>query len=629
MDNVRNLLNRYGTILLLGVMVVAGLYLRFYNLGFQSLWLDEIYTAIESDPAYREHQLSYYLHNIDQQPPLFFLLERISIFLFGNNETSLRIIPALAGTGSILGMYLVGREVHSKPVGLYAALFIAVNAFGIYYSNEARPYALALFFSLLSWYYFLKFTRTLSIRDGLSYAVVTLLTLYSSYFAMLVVGAQVLIAVVLWIDASNKRKFALRLGSAGALIAAGFTPLITFLKSISKITTFWAAKPAEDIGISYFFEYFGESDLLKPFLLMLLVCFLVRLIFELREERLKDGIRAKPMTFLFTICSIWIFVCLFIPFLRSYLAVPMMVARYTILVMPAYMLFIACGLDYIMSRTVQALVVTIFVLLSITHLVVVREYYHRQLKTQFKELAKYMSLDQSLMYPVVTHTTAWQQQYYLRRHHFRSPVFNDHGGATIDSLANLGLPFWLTSAHAAKPANKAIYQRLDSSYMIAKDIHLFDAWGKLFVPRNFLGDSGMLVNGYSYPAERSYVENEAEQFIALWWTQRLDLDPVKLKAGNYRCIVVAKGTPADGIYPHLTCLVNHKKLGAYYLSSSPRDTRAFDFTLDKDTLTTLSILYDNDATSNERSEDRNAYIYTVFVRIQPGEQTRSTQARNN
>jgi uncharacterized membrane protein len=159
MNSLRQLSGKYAVELLVAAVVLAGLCLRLYHLGFQSLWLDEIHTAIESDQAYRQGSLLNMLLHVDQQPPLFFLLEQAAIFFLGNTESALRLVPVLAGTASIWAMYRLSRELSGKKTGLYAALFMTVNAFCIHYSQEARPYSLALFFSILSWLYFVRLVR--------------------------------------------------------------------------------------------------------------------------------------------------------------------------------------------------------------------------------------------------------------------------------------------------------------------------------------------------------------------------------------------------------------------------------------------------------------------------------------
>src|SRR6266849_758649 len=101
-------------ILLLVVILIIGAFLRFYRLSLESLWLDELSTMIESDPAWPLSKLITYLKCCDQHPPLFYLCERMVFTLLGRSEWTARLFPALAGVAGIWAMYLFGTELAGK-----------------------------------------------------------------------------------------------------------------------------------------------------------------------------------------------------------------------------------------------------------------------------------------------------------------------------------------------------------------------------------------------------------------------------------------------------------------------------------------------------------------------------------
>src|SRR5262249_11977895 len=74
--------------------------------------------------------------------PLFYATELAGRFLT-SIEASARIAPALIGTATIPMAWLAGRSISSYPATAYVApLLIAISPLHIYYSREARPYAL-------------------------------------------------------------------------------------------------------------------------------------------------------------------------------------------------------------------------------------------------------------------------------------------------------------------------------------------------------------------------------------------------------------------------------------------------------------------------------------------------------
>jgi uncharacterized membrane protein len=64
------------------------------------------------------------------------------MLLFGSSEAPVRSLSALIGSAAPPLIYLLGRRLASKRVGLIAALFAALWSHQIYYSQEARGYML-------------------------------------------------------------------------------------------------------------------------------------------------------------------------------------------------------------------------------------------------------------------------------------------------------------------------------------------------------------------------------------------------------------------------------------------------------------------------------------------------------
>src|SRR3989304_8470993 len=96
-DSEDNLLkNKYVYILL--ILIGFGAFLRFYHLGFNSLWLDE---AATYDFA-RRTLIGIWsaMVNGEYNPPLFYWIEHAMLY-FGNSEFILRFVPALVGIATI------------------------------------------------------------------------------------------------------------------------------------------------------------------------------------------------------------------------------------------------------------------------------------------------------------------------------------------------------------------------------------------------------------------------------------------------------------------------------------------------------------------------------------------------
>ena len=110
------------------VIVTAGAWLRFHNLGADSLWLDEAVSWQQSkdslaDLISRTAQ--------DNYPPLHNLFLYASINLFGDGEWSLRLPSAIFGTANILAIYWLGSMTGGRIAGLLAAAFLALSGFHV------------------------------------------------------------------------------------------------------------------------------------------------------------------------------------------------------------------------------------------------------------------------------------------------------------------------------------------------------------------------------------------------------------------------------------------------------------------------------------------------------------------
>ncbi len=134
--------------LLLAILLLASL-LRFYRLDAQSFWNDEGNSA-----RIAERTLDLILEGAagDIHPPGYYLLLHYWRALFSQSELALRSLSVVAGLALVLFTYLLGRDLFGEATGLMAAFLGAISPFAIYYSQEARMYALLAALSAASTY---------------------------------------------------------------------------------------------------------------------------------------------------------------------------------------------------------------------------------------------------------------------------------------------------------------------------------------------------------------------------------------------------------------------------------------------------------------------------------------------
>ncbi len=146
---------------LLAFSIILGCFLRFYQIGQQSLWVDETASYWFSSKTIPE--LWTIIAKFETNPPLYYTILKIWRSLFGSSEAGLRSLSAVMSIGCIPLVFMLGRlmgeSIEGGWVGAIAALLFAVFSVHIEYAQEARPYAMLTFAATLTLCAFLWIMR--------------------------------------------------------------------------------------------------------------------------------------------------------------------------------------------------------------------------------------------------------------------------------------------------------------------------------------------------------------------------------------------------------------------------------------------------------------------------------------
>jgi mannosyltransferase len=218
-------------------LAAAGIAIRFATLGLQSYHHDEVVTAARVLPGSFGHML----HEVrisESTPPLYYMLAWAWSKAFGLGPVGLRSLSALFGVMTIPVAFLIGRELAGRRAGLITAALVAFNPMLIWYSQEARAYALLILLCAASLLFFLRFRRSGERVDLALWSLCSVLALASHYFAVfpLVVEAAWLLA------ATPARRRSQVTVAAGAIGAAGLAMAPLMLDQASYNHTDWIAR---------------------------------------------------------------------------------------------------------------------------------------------------------------------------------------------------------------------------------------------------------------------------------------------------------------------------------------------------------------------------------------------------
>jgi 4-amino-4-deoxy-L-arabinose transferase-like glycosyltransferase len=173
-----------------GIVLVA-LALRLHRLGAQDLWLDETLAVDEATATVaRWHRAL-----AENTGPVYFLLLRATT-LGGIDEARVRALSAVTGALFVAAIIWVGREVFDSRTGLWAGAAAALNPIHVYYSQEARVYALLTLLLTLSAGALWRALATGARRWWAVFVVLATLALYSHLLAALPLAAA---AVAMWL----------------------------------------------------------------------------------------------------------------------------------------------------------------------------------------------------------------------------------------------------------------------------------------------------------------------------------------------------------------------------------------------------------------------------------------------
>jgi mannosyltransferase len=230
----------------LGLITLLAAAVRFIGAGSQSLWLDEWLT--HNYTVMSLHGVASTLLHNEPHPPLYFGAAWAWAKVFGTDEFGLRSLSAMVGTITVPLAYIAARTRFSPRVGLLAAALVAVNPFSVWYSQEARPYALLEMFCLLSVICVIRAVDGGSRRWLWAWAASASLALLTHFFAGFLLAGE-----VLWLLRHRRdRDVVVAIGAMGivgalmlALVASGRTSEVAWVHASAPLGTRVSLTPVQ------------------------------------------------------------------------------------------------------------------------------------------------------------------------------------------------------------------------------------------------------------------------------------------------------------------------------------------------------------------------------------------------
>lgn len=596
------------------LILMLGSFLRLFHLGYQSIWLDEIFTMFVSDPSLSFDQFNYEMILREGFPYLYFYILHFFYAIFGYTEVAARLVSALGGIASIYAIYLLGRELINKNVGLFAALILALSEYNIYISQDARPYSLYVFATILCFWRLSVFIKNISLRNALYYGLSAGLLINLNFFGFINILSHVFILVFFISIFPRDQKWPLFKFSAiaGVLALLLFLPNYKILEKLLNFKSFWVPPPTSDAFSILYHEFLGNSEL-TTFIFSTLIIYYFLELFR-RENAINiHAIGKDKFQYSFVFFAGWGLIFTMFLWIKSYLDISLFLPRYFTSLTPVLFLIIACGIYFIKNRLVQLCVLGCIILFMLINLFIVKDYYYKISKTQYREITKEL-LTKNHDNDKVVSSWGYLFNYFLKADTKRNTIeksldlyVQEMMSEKIDNSS-----FWYIDGNG-RPYNLTpeMEAYLNENFDLIESLEYYDTWAKHYKSKS-------APSGISFLTLPDFQPSFFDGSGAMMFVQNMKITypPINLALGQYEIVVHGKSLPEqplNGENAHFKIYIDNVELGNFYLSNEvDNGGSTVKFYNPKDRIITFQIEYDNDEVVGEI--DRNALIHSIQIK---------------
>ena len=365
----------------LALLGAAATVLRFLFLARKPFWFDECFSAVIARLSWRDFVRLLWWREANMS--LYYLLLRAWLHLDGFSPFFIRSFSVLASLATLPALFWLSWKLFDRRVGLIAVALMSCNAYHIRYAQEARSYSLFVLLATLSSGYFVASLRETSSsgRNRRSYALASVLVVYTHLYGLLLVAAQSLSLRELRgrqdSGAPPAASYPTRLASsrsnalphatlryawlrhAWIWIGIAVVPLLAFVAKTGAGPIRWIPQPGLRDLLGYS-EHFAGNDGLPLLLLYAAACLAAVLPVRASLFTPEAGWHVWRCQFLL----LWLLFPITLTLLFS-LARPVLVARYFIFCLPALVILAAAGLANLRKTWMMALCLVAMLLLSL------------------------------------------------------------------------------------------------------------------------------------------------------------------------------------------------------------------------------------------------------------------------
>jgi len=212
------------------------------------LWVDEIYSLLHSFRPPLAEILTTFPR--DNRHPFYSVLAHLSLRAFGESPWTIRLPALLFGTATIPALYLLGSRLLARRQAFLAAALLAVSYHHVWFSQNARGYALLGFFAVLGAWLLLRCFDDPRRRWAVAYGAAIALGAWTHLTMVFVAVGHAAACGLAFAAARPRREDPVwRRVALGFVLSAVFTVAL-YAPVLGDVTHFFGGKPSGLRGIS-------------------------------------------------------------------------------------------------------------------------------------------------------------------------------------------------------------------------------------------------------------------------------------------------------------------------------------------------------------------------------------------
>ena len=333
-------------------------------------------------------------------------------------------------------------------------------------------YALLVLLTVLSYYRLVVYLKENTYKNATLYGLFTGLMLLTQFFGLFVLVSQVIILLFVFIkkEKTHKLLFFKQLLASGLVIIISFLPALNiFIETTKKKYT--AIQPTTIDTVFLIFKDFVQQSYILLFLYsgLTVVC-----IYYAFKEKMKLN---------YLLLFSWIIITLALPILRSYLVTPMIVSRYFITILPAFIILISIAILKFKYAIIKISLLLCLTIVTFYELFIFNDYYNKIAKTQFREITEFIKKENKENDQVVSNLN-WYLTFFFNKKQGTQVVEAGLENHIQEMMSNQNkvISFWYFGAFGTYFNITLEAQAfLDEKFILAHSLDQFDSWTKHYV----------------------------------------------------------------------------------------------------------------------------------------------------